>query len=154
MIKWLLILKLISHRGNLNGPDIHLENKEEYIQSAIEKGYFVEIDLWFLENSFFLGHDYPTFKTNKQFLDSEFLFIHCKNGESLLKMLELNLKSEFFWHQHDDYILTSKNNIWVEPGKFLLRNSICCLPEKGYVGDLTNCYGICSDYIENYKNLT
>ena len=37
---------LISHRGNLEGKNIELENDPTYIDSAIEKGFDVEIDLW------------------------------------------------------------------------------------------------------------
>lgn len=137
----------------MNGPQPKSENSEEYITEAINLGYYVEIDLWFSDNKFFLGHDGPVYETSIDFLNSDKLFVHCKNGQALLKMLSYNLCCEFFWHQHDDYILTSKNNIWVEPGKPLLENSICCLPEQGYKGDLKSCYGICSDFITDYLPL-
>ena len=38
---------LISHRGNLNGPDKKFENHPKYIQNAIKKGFDVEIDIYF-----------------------------------------------------------------------------------------------------------
>ena len=37
---------LISHRGNINGRQPNLENLPEYIDSALELGYDVEIDIW------------------------------------------------------------------------------------------------------------
>jgi hypothetical protein len=36
---------LISHRGNLKGPDSTLENSPSYIQKALDLGFSVEIDL-------------------------------------------------------------------------------------------------------------
>ena len=56
-----------------------------------------------------------------------------------------------FWHQNDDYTLTSQGLIWTYPKKLLYLNSICVLPELGYKGDINKCYGICSDYIERHK---
>ena len=35
----------ISHRGNLNGPDRDNENKQSYIEFALNKGFDVEIDI-------------------------------------------------------------------------------------------------------------
>ena len=38
-------MKLIAHRGNIDGPNPSKENHPEYIESAIVDGYDVEIDL-------------------------------------------------------------------------------------------------------------
>ena len=43
---------LISHRGNLNGPDPSKENKPSYITNAIRTGFQVEVDFWFIDNKF------------------------------------------------------------------------------------------------------
>ena len=37
-------MKLISHRGNIDGPQPDRENSPNYINEAIEAGYNVEID--------------------------------------------------------------------------------------------------------------
>lgn len=55
---------LISHRGNLNGPDSR-ENHPDYIDTAIESGYQVEIDLRF-DGNFYLGHDDPQYKVSEK----------------------------------------------------------------------------------------
>ena len=52
---------LISHRGNIDGPNSKLENNPTYIDRALDKGFNVEIDLWVYEKEFFLGHDEPTY---------------------------------------------------------------------------------------------
>ena len=38
---------LISHRGNLTGPNPKKENHPDYILNALREGYEVEIDVWF-----------------------------------------------------------------------------------------------------------
>ena len=40
---------LISHRGNLNGPNEDRENSPYYIMEAIDDGYDVEVDLWWVD---------------------------------------------------------------------------------------------------------
>ena len=60
-----------------------------------------------------------------------------------------------FWHQQDDYTITSKGFIWAYPSKKLTKNSIAVLPESSNytLDELKNSYGICSDNIEYYKSL-
>ena len=40
-------MKLIAHRGNINGPNPETENTVNQIDKCIEEGYDVEIDLWY-----------------------------------------------------------------------------------------------------------
>jgi hypothetical protein len=61
--------------------------------------------------------------------------------------------SKYFWHQNDDITLTSNGYLWTYPGKKLTDKSIVVLPEFNFYNkkDLKKCYGICSDFILNYK---
>tara|TARA_B100000073_G_scaffold209305_1_gene173667 strand:+ start:55 stop:480 length:426 start_codon:yes stop_codon:yes gene_type:complete len=139
---------LISHRGNLNGIQKDKENEPKYIISAIDKGFDVEVDVRFENNKFFLGHDHNQFEINKEFLLNKKIWCHAKTSEALFALDEI--KAHFFWHQEDDYTITSKGYIWTYPGKKLLSKSICVLPEKANYKEI-NCLGICSDFIERYK---
>jgi len=139
----------ISHRGNLDGKVPNNENSPEYISKALSKGFDVEIDVWFVENNFFLGHDAPEYKINSKFLENDKLWCHAKNIDALLNLSKIN--SIYFWHQEDDYTLTSNGYIWTYPGKNLTNKSICVLPELEKKEKL-NCYGICSDFILKYRN--
>jgi hypothetical protein len=56
----------------------------------------------------------------------------------------------YFWHQEDDVTLTSKGYIWAYPGKQPIKNSIAVMPELKN-DNLSECIGICSDNISNYK---
>ena len=142
---------LISHRGNLNGKKVERENSTEYIDKAIEKGYFVEIDVWYKNDDFYLGHDDPKDKISLSWLKerNHMLVIHCKNVEALL-LLRHDFKC--FAHDGDDFVLMSNCFwIWTYPGQQLTEDSIAVLPEYVSNWDIKNCLGICSDYIERYK---
>ena len=59
-------MKYIAHRGNLNGPNRLLENKPDYLNVALSLGYDVEVDVWFIDGKFFLGHDRPDYEIDIQ----------------------------------------------------------------------------------------
>jgi hypothetical protein len=149
-------MKLISHRGNINNKIIDEENKPEKILYCISKGYDVEIDIWLNNNKLFLGHDWPQYLIEEKFLLDNFssLWCHAKNLNALKYMLSYN-QINCFWHQEDDFTITSKRNIWTFPGKKLIENSIAVMPEKTEYNleELSKSYGICSDNIEYYKNI-
>ena len=53
-------MKLIAHRGLMNGPDKEKENTPKQIELALKEGFDAEIDLWWSNGRFWLGHDGPT----------------------------------------------------------------------------------------------
>ena len=61
----------ISHRGNLKGPNKEEENNPSYITTAINKGFHVEADVFFINDNFFLGHDKPLYQIKANFLENE-----------------------------------------------------------------------------------
>lgn len=140
---------LISHRGNIDGIKKNDENKPEYINKALENGFEVEVDVRFDGNKFFLGHDHNQYEIDKKFLLNEKLWCHAKTKEALIALEEIG--AHYFWHQEDDYTITSKGFIWTYPGKELLPQSICVLPESVNYKKI-ECLGICSDFISKYKN--
>lgn len=140
----------ISHRGNLTGKNIDTENSIIAINECLNLGYNVEIDVWFHNDSFWLGHDEPQTPISEQFLENTMLWCHAKNNIALFKMLN-NANIHCFWHQNDSYTITSKGFIWAFPGEILNQNSICVLPETDNFLDYKHCYGICSDQIEIYR---
>jgi hypothetical protein len=146
-------MKLIAHRGNIRGPNSEKENHPDYINEAIEAGYDVEIDIWFINNKWYLGHDNPIYEIKYNILFDSRFWLHAKNGEAFYKLLkDKNYDFNVFWHTTEDWILTSKKYIWTYPNKKLHPESICVLPELGYNGDLKKCYGICSDFIIIHQN--
>ena len=142
---------LISHRGNINGENTDLENTKTYIESAINEGFDVEIDVWYIKNNFYLGHDEPKNKVDINYLRNNRFWCHAKNIEALISLKNGQVKN-FFWHQNDDFTITSNGYFWTFPGKKLTKNSICLFPEKHNINEF-NCAGICSDNIIKYKKI-
>lgn len=143
---------MISHRGNVHGINLTEENKPSYIVEALRLGFDVEIDVWRLPTGkWWLGHDEPQHPVNLDYLMNPMFWCHAKNSDALNYFREHSNHCHFFWHQHDDYTITSRGVIWVHSTKHLIPMSVCVLPELGINGDLKQCYGICSDFIERYK---
>jgi len=149
-------LILIAHRGNIDGAIPERENSPGYILEALRLGYHVEIDFWFVDGKFKLGHDEPQYDVPLTLLEdySNRLWVHCKNAEALLTLKSIDPTGSYinyFWHQEDDFTITSKGYIWTFPGKSLSYNSIAVMPEVVDEQDLSNCLGICSDKVKNYR---
>ena len=140
----------ISHRGFVNGTDKKLENNPDQINYLIEQNINVEIDVRFYKNKFYLGHDEPSYEVNKKFLSNNKLWCHAKNHETLNVLTKIDC--HYFWHQEDDYTMTSKGFIWVYPGKPPIANSISVLPEDFKI-NTSKCFGICTDYLSRYIDI-
>ena len=149
-------MKLIAHRGLYNGPDKNLENRPYQINSALGRGFDCEIDLWVFDDRLYLGHDGPQYNITEDFLQQSGLWIHCKNLAALI-YCQFKKELNFFWHENDSYTLTSLGYIWSYPEKELGKNSVMLMPEWA---DPTfekittaDCYAICSDYVEQIREL-
>lgn len=144
----------ISHRGNITGKQPSVENKPEYIDKALKLGFDVEVDVWLVEGIILLGHDEPQYGITQQWLNErgKNLWIHCKNIEAMEWFMAIKFSGlNYFWHEEDTMTLTSMGEMWVYPGKQPIKGSIAVMPEI-YNEDVSQCFGICSDYIEKYKN--
>ena len=139
-------MKLIAHRGNTSGRSKSSENTPDYIKKALEKGFDAEVDVW-VTDGLYLGHDSPEHKCPMSFLisNSDKLWIHCKNLNALQTLSGIR-SLNIFWHQEDDFTLTSKGIIWTYPKKPVASNSVIVSLELPEV--LPDCYGICSDNLE------
>ncbi len=139
----------ISHRGNTNGPNPEKENSPEYILDAIDKGFDVEIDIWVIDDSVWFGHDAPQYgpiseKFIEQILDVAWL--HCKNLDAINWLKQYYPNAKYFWHQNDDYTLTSNGFIWTYPGKAATKNCIVVSLDENE--ELSyGIYGVCSDWV-------
>ena len=142
-------MKLIAHRGLMNGPNSTTENSITQIMLALRYGFDVEIDVRYENNAWWLGHDAPQWQVDYEFLTNSSLWIHAKNLDALSILSNTNLN--YFYHQTDDFTLTSHHYIWTYPGKDLVANSVMVLPEKvnSNLSNVRNarCFGICSDFV-------
>lgn len=147
-------MKIISHRGNLTGPNPITENTPEQIDFCISLGYDVEIDVWLINGNFYLGHDNPVYqKIPFTYLiqRKDNLWIHCKNQDALFALNNTGLN--YFWHQEDSVTLTSQEFIWAYPGKhdMYYRNLVVLDFSSDINFELYKKFGVyavCADYIE------
>jgi len=142
---------LIAHRGNIKETNPDRENHPDYIKAARDKDYQVEIDVWYENDKWYLGHDEPQYEVEKEYFYDPFYWCHAKNIDALRKLSSLGIHC--FWHQTDDVALTTLGYIWTYPGKPLTLKSICVLPETvSYTSqEIEGAAGICSDFIDNYR---
>lgn len=151
---------LIAHRGNINGKLPERENEPTYIDEALDAGYSAEIDLRVNQNEksveLWLGHDGPQYQISLDWLQvrRNQLWIHCKNREALEFCLKERLHC--FWHDTDDYTMTSYGYVWAYPGKQNV-GQICILvmPELHHwpmnIIKQQKPFGVCSDFVEQLK---
>jgi hypothetical protein len=140
---------LISHRGNVNGPNKDFENHPLYIDLAIEQGYDVEIDLWMKNGNLYLGHDEPDIEIDSHYLSERKneLWIHCKNYLALSYCIDNNLHC--FYHDRDDYTITSHGFVWAYPGQPLAsKRCVMVKPELFGYPPVDGYFAVCSDNVE------
>lgn len=149
---------VISHRGNLSGPNPNYENSPRYLEDAINVGFDVECDVHNLgdDNSWYLGHDRLDFKIDFGFFEKHRskLWCHCKDMYSLYYLSEAGINC--FAHNTDSFVLSYTGFIITYPDASLglSDRSIAMLPEKvkNWKG-LESVFGLCTDYPVLYKNL-
>lgn len=157
--------KVISHRGNLKGPDSHRENQIWAIEECIKKGYMVEVDLWLVDGRFYLSHEIPT---KKDRIDEDFLYdnllnllIHCKNKEAINLMEAWDVQHDgvanWFTNDKDRWSLTSQKNVISYCKKEeIVPYSIIIMPEHHNIEpeDVKNLNirYVCTDYVEKWEN--
>lgn len=142
-------MKIISHRGNLNGRNPECENNPTHVQQALDIGFNVEVDVWWVNGQFFLGHDNPVYKIDPQLLFGKKMWCHAKNTEAFEKMLELGMHC--FWHENDKYTLTNKGIPWCFPENYHTKG-ITVILDKNTIPP-KNIGGICTDYPLYYSKL-
>jgi len=141
--------RFISHRGNLTGPNPGQENRPEYILAALAAGFDCEIDARLDEASgeWRLGHDSGLYPIPYSFLLHPRLWVHCKNGAAL-RALCADRRVHCYWHDGDDYTLTSRGIMWVYPNKPVLgpRSVAVMFSNPEQLLD-TEIFGVCSDHV-------
>ncbi|RLI47014.1 hypothetical protein DRO61_08515 [Candidatus Bathyarchaeota archaeon] len=149
--------RLIAHRGITDGNYSGKENLIHTIMESLSKGYEVEVDVRIYKGELYLGHDerqekvsdlWSSMTRNGMWLESN-LWYHCKDSGSMDYFNKSSI-SNYFFHDTDDFTLTSKGFIWTA-------NLVGCYPNNTIVvaknkehtlsQSETNCYGICSPFI-------
>lgn len=154
-------MRIIAHRGNIDGPKPELENTPKHLLNALQSGFDIEVDVWGIEGEYqmelWVGHDEPTWRMKDHFGHYDYLgdnriWYHCKNIEAMVVCDEQGHgRTNFFFHNTDDMTLTSRGQFWTYPNKPLLSaNSICVMPERNNQEVPKFIYGVCTDFAMKY----
>ena len=121
---------VISHRGILEG-ELDVENSPDAIEYAIKLGFYVEVDLRFIDNKLFLGHDQPQYEITYEFLEKNWnkLLVHCKNIQALIYMNNFYPFSFYFSNQSDNFTITSTNKVLTNSLDIFDINTLYLSPE-------------------------
>lgn len=144
------MFKIISHRGNISGTNKQLENSPEYLLEAVKQGFDVEIDVWYVNKKYYLGHDWPQYFVTKNFISSIPAWCHAKNIDAMEQLKEDGF--HYFWHQKDDYTLTSKGIPWCYPNHYNKHGITVYLDKANININEFRGIGICTDYCLMYKS--
>lgn len=139
---------LISHRGNLEGPNPSFENYPAYIDTVLNRGLDCEVDVHVVDGAWYLGHDTPQYRIDLVWLKhrAKQLWIHAKNRDAFdaLRFTALH----YFWHQSDDIALTSGGFGWTCLPDMLYTNAVyMCASADWLTQPFPPCYAVCTDYI-------
>ena len=149
-------MRLISHRGNLSGPNPENENTLLHIQRAIDRGYDVEIDVRLLDGQLYLGHDSPDYPVELSWLleRKDHLWIHAKN----FKAMDFLLPHDFrvFYHSVEKHVVIGNTKTaWscdlMEATEKSVVPMIGLDDVEKYKGLAAGFYGVCSDYIGEFN---
>lgn len=90
-------MRIISHRGNLRGVDPK-ENFPDRIKKVAET-FETEVDAWFINGLYYLGHDRPEFEVDKFFFMDSNLLVHAKTVATYLQLHRYSDVNVFLQHQ-------------------------------------------------------
>lgn len=148
-------VRLIAHRGNITGPVPSEENTPGHIKRAIDSGFEVEIDIWGVEGELYLGHDKPSVPVTEDELQlyKEHLWVHCKNPEAISLLWDRGF--HWFFHNQDDYTVTSRGFIWANIGVPILTPRTVSLwfdPSNPLLSREAqhSAFAICGDYVAKW----
>lgn len=111
---------------------------------VLQAGFDVEVDVWRKNQKWFLGHNRAQYQVCDKFLALPGLWCHAKNHPALFKMI-LKRNIHCFWHQEDDYTITSRGYLWAYPGKKDGPHSVVvCLGRGSRL--LKTAFGLCTDH--------
>lgn len=148
---------IVAHRCNLDGPSPG-ENSMATMLSCISEGFSVELDVRWIDDKVYLGHDFAQEEIPMSLLlaHASSLLIHCKNIPALVQLRNwpsLNI----FGHSTDGYVLTSKGDVFCKVG-IAEKGCICVMPELYAPGfsreELLECKYIVTDFSRKYRDET
>ena len=145
-------MKIISHRGLVDGPNPAIENSPDAIRAALGEFFLVEVDIRMVDGKLWFGHDEPQYEVPEDFIHNPDIIFHAKDRLALHYLAQRDV--HHFWHQDDAYTYTSHGWVWAYPGQLAAgRECIAVMPEINFSPEIINqsrFTGVCTDYPRLY----
>jgi hypothetical protein len=140
---------IISHLGNIDGPNPQQENKLSYVEAALKAGWHVCVDVVFHYGTFILPYDGGFNSVSPGFLSKQRVWCRAHDPDTLDALCNINAHS-FLATQ--GLALTSSQFVWTLPGHVLTPRSIAVHPEAADRDWLPQFEpaGLCSDVPARY----
>lgn len=153
----------ISYRGIYDGTNYEYENTPNQIGKAFGAGYSVMVDVWKVDDKFYLGTDQPLTEVTAKYLQGNRWWINARNTAMQTWLAEQNSKLYPNWFYFTaptpppPYV-TASNGKLITPGTVPINNnSVIFLPEIADRGLFSTvklrCFGICSTYLSYVRRM-
>ncbi len=108
---------IISHRGNLNGPEGSGDCDRDRVLLALRLGFDVEIDVRCHQRECWVGHDEPLYRLSELVVPiSARIWFHAKDLESFRQVVSHGRMA--FAHAVDAFVpVVNTDAIWVHPNQ-------------------------------------
>lgn len=147
-------MKLISHRGNLDGAIPELENRPDYLLAASEN-FSVEVDVWYRDGKFYTGHDLAQYEVDQYFLQNKKFLLHAKDVDSFLALIRLP-HLEIFYQEENFISCTTKGRVVFHEkiqNENLDRQNFILVDINGTRAEYGSNYSILTDYPKKLSTL-
>lgn len=152
----------ISYRGVYDGNNFEDENTPNQIGKAMSAGYNVMIDVWKVDDKFYLGNEQPLTEVTAKYLQNKRFWLNARNAEmqTYLTIQPHSLYPNYFWFPYmppPPYVEASNGKL-ITPGTVPINNSsVVYLPEISDTGLFSTvklkCFGITSSYLSFIRRM-
>lgn len=146
----------ISYRGIFDGNDFQDANTPNQIAKAMGVGFSCMIDVWKVNDKFYLGNDTPETEVTAVYLQNRNFWINARNTamQTFLSTQPAKLYPNWFYFPSmpPPAYVTASNGKLITPGTVPINNSsVIFLPEindRGLFSTVNlKCFGILSSYL-------
>ena len=146
----------ISYRGIFDGNNFEDANTPNQLGKALGMGFSCMIDVWKVDDKFFLGNDQPITEVTAKYLQGNRWWINARNTamQTWLTTQNPKLYPNYFWFPAptENTPVTTSSGKLITPGTVAINNtSIIFLPEISDRGCFSTvklkCFGVCSNYL-------
>lgn len=145
----------ISYRGVFDGNNFQDANTPNQITKAMNFGFNVMIDVWKVNDKFYLGNEQPTTEVTAKYLQNKRFWLNARNNAMITFLQSEPAKNYPNWFYFPSMpppaYVTASNGKLITPGNVPINNnSVIFLPEITDTAMFSTvhlrCFGIVSSY--------